>query len=138
MSGPLRTVFGIGLAIVLLALGVYGLQNAEYVRVYVLFWTFRGTQAWVPAGLFALLIFFICLLYGLLSGTLWHFRHRRLIKVSAGHQTRAQSLTGELEEARAEIARLRQAADRRPVRDALRTDAPDADTEGHLPAGGPS
>ncbi|MBO0744310.1 MAG: hypothetical protein J2P43_04760, partial [Candidatus Dormibacteraeota bacterium] len=123
MTAGLRSFFGILLAIVLVALGIYGLQNQEHVAVYFLFFTFHGTQAWIPAGVFSLLLFAICLVYGVLSGTVWLFRRRRLVRATSEHQSRAQSLSTQLEEARAEVARLREDAtrreERRPVTDAL-------------------
>lgn len=128
MTAGLRSFFGILIAIVLVALGIYGLQNQEHVSVYFLFFTFHGTQAWIPAGVFALLILAICLLYGLFSGTVWQFRRRRLVRATSEHQSRADSLSTQLEEARAEVTRLREAAthreEERPVTDALRTDRP--------------
>jgi len=125
-AGP-RSVLGILLALVLVALGIYGLQNQEHIAVYFLFFTFHGTQAWIPAGVFSLLIFALCLIYGVFSGTVWLFRRRRLVRATSEHQSRAESLTRELEDTRAELARLRESADRReqerPVADVLR-DAP--------------
>ncbi len=124
MTAGLRSLFGILIAIVLVALGIYGLQNQEHIAVYFLFFTFNGTQAWIPAGLFALLIFAICLVYGLLSGTVWLFRRRRLVRATSEHHSRAESLSRQLEEARAEVARLRAPAARReeqrPVTEALK------------------
>lgn len=124
MTAGMRSVFGILIAVVLVALGIYGLQNQEHIAVYFLFFTFHGTQAWIPAGVFTLLVFVICLVYGLLSGTVWLFRRRRLVRATTEHQSRAESLSRELEEARAEVGRLREAAARReeerPVTDALK------------------
>ena len=111
-AGP-RSVLGILLALVLVALGIYGLQNQEHIAVYFLFFTFHGTQAWIPAGVFSLLIFALCLIYGVFSGTVWLFRRRRLVRATSEHQSRAESLTRELEDTRAELARLRESADRR-------------------------
>lgn len=123
MTAGLRSFFGILIAIVLVALGIYGLQNQEHVAVYFLFFTFHGTQAWIPAGVFTVLMFAICLVYGLFSGTLWLFRRRRLVRATSEHQSRAESLSRQLEEARAEATRLREAAvqreERRPVTEAL-------------------
>lgn len=128
MTAGMRSAFGILIAVVLVALGIYGLQNQEHIAVYFLFFTFRGTQAWIPAGVFTLLIFAICLVYGLLSGTVWLFRRRRLVRATSEHQSRAESLSRELEEARAEVGRLREAATRReeerPVADALKPGRP--------------
>jgi uncharacterized integral membrane protein len=123
MTAGMRSLFGILLALVLVALGVYGLQNQEHVPVYFLFFTFHGTQAWIPAGVFAVLIFFICLLYGTFSGTVWLFRRRRLARATSEHQSRADSLSRELEDAKGQLASLREKAARqeeqRPVTDAL-------------------
>ncbi len=123
MTTGLRTFLGILLALVLLALGIYGLQNQEHVPVYFLFFTFRGTQAWIPAGIFAVLIFFICLVYGLFSGTAWLFRRRRLARATSEHQSRAEALSRELDDAKGELASLREHALRReqerPVTEAL-------------------
>lgn len=113
MENGARTVFGILLALVLIALGVYGLQNQEHIPVYFLFFTFKGTQAWIPAGIFALLIFAICLVYGFVSGALGLFRRHRLVRASSQHKARADDLGRQLEEAKSELQRLRQAATRR-------------------------
>ncbi|MBO0701404.1 MAG: hypothetical protein J2P38_00620 [Candidatus Dormibacteraeota bacterium] len=124
MTAGLRTVFGILIAVVLVALGIYGLQNQEHIPVYFLFFTFHGTQAWIPAGLFTVAIFLVCLVYGLLSGTVWQFRRRRMARATTEHQSRAESLSRELDEARQELTRLREGGEQReperPVSDALK------------------
>lgn len=124
MAAGVRAVFGLLLALVLIALGIYGLQNQEHIPVYFLFFTFRGTQAWIPAGIFALLVFAICLIYGLFSGALSLFRRHKLVRASSEHRSRIEELTRNLEEARSELARAREtppapAADPPPVTRAL-------------------
>ncbi len=131
MTASMRTFLGVVLALVLLALGIYGLQNQEHIPVYFLFFTFKGTQAWIPAGAFTVLIFAVCLVYGLFSGTVWLFRHRRLVRATSEHQSRAESLSRELDDAKGQLATLREDATRRereqPVADALDDGAsPDA------------
>lgn len=123
MTNTMRTFLGVVLALALLALGIYGLQNQEHIPVYFLFFTFKGTQAWIPAGFFTVLIFFICLVYGMFSGTVWLFRRRRLARATSEHQSRAESLSRELDDAKGELASLRESTARReqdrPVADAL-------------------
>lgn len=132
MTGSMRTLFGILLALVLVALGVYGLQNQQHITVYFLFFAFHGTQAWIPAGVFSVLIFLICLVYGVFSGTVWLFRRRRLARATSEHQSRAESLSRELEDAKGQLASLREGGDRgepqRPVSDALE-DGPSRQTQ---------
>lgn len=107
MAGGVRAVFGLVLALVLVALGIYGLQNQHQVPVYFLFFTFRGTQAWIPAGVFALVMFAVCLVYGLFSGALSLFRRHQLVRTTHQHESRIQDLSQKLEEARSELSHLR-------------------------------
>ena len=104
MSTTLRTVFLALLVLIAVVFVIYLLQNGQGTEVVFLFFRWHG-PAWAPAATFGGAVLVLALLYGLIAGAGWRFRHRRLQRVAIENESRASGLEEDLRALRGEPPR---------------------------------